>query len=146
MEIIILDKRLNLDMLKPATGGSAGIDLYSCIFRKITLCPGDTITIKTGVSIHIKDRNYAGFIYPRSGLGSKGIVLGNLTGVIDAYYQGEIIVNLWNRHTESVIAIEPMMRIAQLVIQPILVPTFNQVDEFSEETDRGSNGFGSSGQ
>lgn len=150
MEIKILDKRLTLDMLKPATSGSAGIDLYACINNPVTLRPGETVSIPSGIAIHIKDMFYGGFVYPRSGLGSKnGIVLGNLTGVIDSDYTGEIMLTIWNRSAEinpPFFVIKPMMRIAQLVIQPVLVPNLIHVDEFSEETERGDGGFGSTGQ
>ena len=128
-----------------ATPGSAGIDLKAAsIIRATGIYPGDQELIGTGVSIHIKDPGYAGMIIPRSGLGQKGIVLGNLVGLIDSDYQGEIMVLLWNRGNE-VVRIEYMDRIAQLVIVPVVQAKFEIVQEF-EQSQRGTGGFGSTGK
>ena len=127
-----------------ATSGSAGIDLRACIDHPITLNPNQSELIPTGLAVYISDPEYAGLILPRSGLGHKyGIVLGNLTGLIDSDYQGPLMVSLWNRGTDSYI-INPMDRIAQFIIIPVAKFTFEEVDTF-EETRRGSGGFGSSG-
>lgn len=128
-----------------ATPGSAGVDLKAAsIIGAIEIYPGDQELIGTGVSVHIKDPGYAGMIIPRSGLGKKGIVLGNLVGLIDSDYQGEIKVLLWNRGNE-VVKIEYMDRIAQLVIVPIVQAQFEIVQEF-EQSQRGQGGFGSTGK
>ena len=132
-----------------ATPGSAGIDLKAASFGNgneglIEIYPGDQHLIGTGVSIHIKDPGYAGMIIPRSSMGKKGIVLGNLVGLIDSDYQGEIKVLLWNRGNE-VVKIERMDRIAQLVIVPVVQAQFEIVQEF-EQSQRGAGGFGSTGK
>jgi dUTP pyrophosphatase len=128
-----------------ASTGSAGLDLRACIDQVQTLNPGDTFLIPTGISIYIKDSNYAAVILPRSGLGHKhGIVLGNLVGLIDSDYQGELLVSCWNR-SKNVFLINPLERIAQLVILPVMQATFNKVDQFPE-TERGEGGFGSTGK
>ena len=128
-----------------ATPGSAGIDLKAAsIIRAIEIYPGDQELIRTGIAIHIKDPGYAGMIIPRSGLGKRGVVLGNLVGLIDSDYQGEIKVLLWNRGSE-VVKIEHMDRIAQLVIVPIVQAKFEIVQEF-EQSQRGAGGFGSTGK
>jgi len=128
-----------------ASKGSAGLDLRACIDHVQTLNPGETFLIPTGISIYIKDSNYAAVILPRSGLGHKhGIVLGNLVGLIDSDYQGELLVSCWNR-SENAFLINPLERIAQLVILPVMQATFNKVDQFSE-TERGEGGFGSTGK
>ena len=132
-----------------ATPGSAGVDLKVASFSEwnvglIEIYPGDQELIGTGVSIHINDPGYAGMIIPRSGLGKKGIVLGNLVGLIDSDYQGEIMVLLWNRGND-IVKIEYMDRIAQLVIVPVVQAQFEIVQEF-EQSQRGTGGFGSTGK
>jgi dUTP pyrophosphatase len=128
-----------------ASKGSAGLDLRACIEHVQTLNPGETFLIPTGISIYIKDPNYAAVILPRSGLGHKhGIVLGNLVGLIDSDYQGELLVSCWNR-SENAFLINPLERIAQLVILPVMQAKFNKVEQFSE-TERGEGGFGSTGK
>lgn len=128
-----------------ATSGSAGLDLRACIDEAIDIMPGETKLVPTGLAIHIADPGYAALILPRSGLGHKhGIVLGNLVGLIDSDYQGQLMVSTWNRGTEP-FTLNPMERLAQLVIVPVLQVGFNVVDEF-EESDRGTGGFGSTGK
>jgi dUTP pyrophosphatase len=128
-----------------ASKGSAGLDLRACIEHVQTLNPGETFLIPTGISIYIKDPNYAAMILPRSGLGHKhGIVLGNLVGLIDSDYQGELLVSCWNR-SKNAFLINPLERIAQLVILPVMQAKFNKVEQFSE-TERGEGGFGSTGK
>ena len=143
----ILDPRLGSDFPLPsyATPGSAGLDLRAMLPEDVTLEPGQTLLIPTGLSIYIADPGLAAMILPRSGLGHKhGIVLGNLVGLIDSDYQGEIMVSVWNRSRES-FTINPLDRIAQLVIVPVLQVAFNVVDDFST-SERGAGGFGSTGQ
>ena len=128
-----------------ATEGSAGLDLRAMLDEPLTLNPGETKLIKTGLAIHLADPGYAALILPRSGLGHKhGIVLGNLVGLIDSDYQGELMVSTWNRGTAP-FTIEPMERIAQLVIVPVVQMQMNIVDDF-EASDRGAGGFGSTGK
>ena len=128
-----------------ASKGSAGLDLRACIEHVQTINPGETFLIPTGISIYIKDPNYAAVILPRSGLGHKhGIVLGNLVGLIDSDYQGELLVSCWNR-SKNAFLINPLERIAQLVVLPVLQANFNLVDEFAK-SDRGEGGFGSTGK
>jgi len=128
-----------------ASEGSAGLDLRACISNPIDLEPGKTELIPTGISIYIKDPGYAALILPRSGLGHKhGIVLGNLVGLIDSDYQGELFISTWNRGLTS-FSIKPLDRIAQLVIVPVSQATFNLVSKFTE-SDRGTGGFGSTGK
>ena len=128
-----------------ASKGSAGLDLRACIEHVQTINPGETFLIPTGISIYIKDHNYAAVILPRSGLGHKhGIVLGNLVGLIDSDYQGELLVSCWNR-SKNAFLINPLERIAQLVILPVIQAKFNLVDEFTE-SERGRGGFGSTGK
>ena len=128
-----------------ATPGSAGIDLKAVsIIRAIEIYPGDQELISTGIAIHIKDPGYAGMIIPRSGLGKRGVVLGNLVGLIDSDYQGEIKVLLWNRGND-IVQIDHMDRIAQLVIVPVVQAQFEIVQEF-EQSQRGAGGFGSTGK
>ncbi len=127
-----------------ATKGSAGLDLRAAVIDKIHLRPNETLLIPTGLSIFIEDKNYAATLLPRSGLGHKnGIVLGNLVGLIDSDYQGELMISCWNRGKESYF-IEPMERIAQMVFIRVEHPEFEIVEEF-QNTDRGDKGFGSSG-
>ncbi len=128
-----------------ATPGSAGIDLKAAsIIRAIEIYPGDQELIRTGIAIHIKDPGYAGMIIPRSGLGKRGVVLGNLVGLIDSDYQGEIKVLLWNRGND-IVQIDHMDRIAQLVIVPVVQAQFEIVQDF-EKSQRGAGGFGSTGK
>ena len=147
IDIKILDNRLKSLMPSYATPGSAGVDLRACLVysdNAIELEPGSKKTIRTGIAIHIKDPGYAAIVLPRSGLGMKGLVLGNLVGLIDSDYQGEIKICAWNRSSES-IRIECFDRIAQLVIVPTVQAEFNLVDEF-EASARGEGGFGSTGK
>ena len=127
-----------------ATPGSAGLDLRACITEPLVIEPGETRLVPTGLAIHIADPGYAALILPRSGLGHKhGIVLGNLIGLIDSDYQGQLMVSTWNRGDKA-FTLNPLDRLAQLVIVPILQVGFNVVDEFGEST-RGTGGFGSTG-
>ena len=144
IDVKILDPRMQDQLPRYATAASAGLDLRACIDAPVRLAPGQTELIPTGLSIYIADPGYAGMILPRSGLGHKhGIVLGNLVGLIDADYQGPLMVSAWNR-SQSEFVLNPMERLAQLVIVPVQQVQFNIVTEFSE-TDRGSGGFGSTG-
>lgn len=147
VEYKILDKRLGNEIEMPhyATRGSAGLDLRACIDAPLTVNPGETVLIPTGMAIHLDDAGLAAMILPRSGLGHKhGIVLGNLVGLIDSDYQGELKVSCWNRgDTAYTIAVGE--RIAQLVIVPVLQPVFTEVTEFGDSTDRGVGGFGHTG-
>ena len=141
----ILDDRIK-ELPAYATPGSAGLDLRACLDETIHLAPGQTQLIPTGLAVHIADHNYAAMLLPRSGLGHKhGIVLGNLVGLIDSDYQGPLMVSLWNR-SQDTFTIEPMDRIAQMVIVPVIQPTFHLVDDFNDESSRGIGGFGSTGQ
>jgi len=143
----LLDARLGDQFPLPAyaTDGSAGLDLRAMVEAPLTLSPGDTELLPTGLAIHIGDAGYAGMILPRSGLGHKhGIVLGNLVGLIDSDYQGQLMVSCWNRGN-SAFTIEPGERIAQLVIVPVMQVALTQVDEFDDSA-RGEGGFGHSGR
>ena len=145
VDVKILDPRVKEKMPAYATVGSAGLDLRAMLDEPLTLRPGETKLIKTGLAIHLADPGYAALILPRSGVGHKhGIVLGNLVGLIDSDYQGELMVSTWNRGQE-VFTIEPMERIAQLVIVPVVQMQMNIVDDF-EASDRGAGGFGSTGK
>lgn len=140
-------KRLHSKALNPSYGtpGSAGLDLGACIDSPLTLEPGQTELVPTGLAIHIHDPGYAAMILPRSGLGHKhGIVLGNLVGLIDSDYQGELMISCWNR-SDQAFTITPGDRIAQLVIVPVMQATFQWVEEF-DSSDRGKAGFGSTGR
>ena len=144
-DIKILDTRLNEQLPAYATTGSAGLDLRACIDEVMTLAPGETELIPTGIAIHLADPNFAAMILPRSGLGHKhGIVLGNLVGLIDSDYQGQIFVSCWNRG-QTAFQLNPMERIAQLVVVPVVQLEFNVVEEF-DQSDRGEGGFGSTGK
>jgi dUTP pyrophosphatase len=146
IQLKILDQRIGKQIPLPAhaTEGSAGMDLRACIDATITLNPGETELIPTGIAIHINDPGLAATILPRSGLGHKhGIVLGNLVGLIDSDYQGQLFVSCWNRGNNS-FTIEPGDRIAQLVFVPVIQADFEVVDEF-DDSDRGAGGFGHSG-
>ncbi len=143
----ILDPRLRGEFPLPAyaTDGAAGLDLRACVDAPVTLAPGDTQLIRTGLAIHIGDPALAAVILPRSGLGHKhGIVLGNLVGLIDSDYQGELLVSCWNRGKES-FNIQPGERIAQLVFVPVVRAHFDIVDEF-DASNRGAGGFGHTGR
>ena len=145
IDVQLLDARLKDAPPAYATTGSAGLDLRACLDAAITLQPGDTQLIPTGMAIHLADPGLAAMILPRSGLGHKhGIVLGNLVGLIDSDYQGQLFVSTWNRG-KAAFTIEPMERIAQLVVVPVLQVGFNIVDSF-EDSSRGSGGFGSTGK
>jgi dUTP pyrophosphatase len=141
-----LDARLKDDRYAPqyATPGSAGIDLRACIEIAVKIHPGETILVPTGIAIHLSDPGLAAMILPRSGLGHKhGIVLGNLVGLIDSDYQGEIFVSTWNRGHDT-FTLNPLDRLAQLVVVPVVQVAFNVVDEFPA-SERGAGGFGSTG-
>ncbi|ART80347.1 deoxyuridine 5'-triphosphate nucleotidohydrolase [Oceanisphaera avium] len=147
IELKILDSRVGAEFPLPqyATPGSAGLDLRACLDAPLTLAPGETQLLPTGMAIHIKDPALCATILPRSGLGHKhGIVLGNLVGLIDSDYQGQLMVSCWNRG-HSTFTIEPGERIAQLVILPIVQAQFTVVEEFAQ-SERGAGGFGSSGR
>ncbi|MCW7555250.1 dUTP diphosphatase [Endozoicomonas gorgoniicola] len=143
----ILDNRLGNEFPMPAhaTDGSAGIDLRACINEALTLEPGQTELLPTGMAIHIEDSSLAAMILPRSGLGHKhGVVLGNLVGLIDSDYQGQLMVSCWNRGNTT-FTVEPGERIAQLVLVPVVQAELDIVDSF-EESDRGTGGFGHTGK
>jgi dUTP pyrophosphatase len=145
MDVKILDARLKDNLPAYATPGAAGLDLRACLDAPIELAPGATTLVPTGMAIHLEDPTLAAMILPRSGLGHKhGIVLGNLVGLIDSDYQGQLFVSVWNRGNSS-FTIQPLERIAQLVIVPVVQVAFNIVDEFAE-SDRGEGGFGSTGK
>lgn len=145
IDLKILDPRMRDQLPAYATGGSAGLDLRACIDAPLTIEPGETHLVPTGLAIHIADPGYAAIILPRSGLGHKhGIVMGNLVGLIDSDYQGQLMVSTWNRgHTAF--TLHPLDRLAQLVIVPVLQVAFNVVEEF-DTTERGTGGFGSTGK
>jgi dUTP pyrophosphatase len=147
VEFKIIDPRLGNEIPLPhyATEGSAGMDLRACIEQPVTLHPGQTELIGTGIAIWLKDPSFVGIVVPRSGLGYKhGIVLGNLMGVIDSDYQGEIKVPLWNRSNKPY-TVEVGERIAQYMVMPVLHPELTQVEVFSDASARGEGGFGSTG-
>lgn len=144
VELKVLRAQMAEHLPQYATPGSAGLDLRACLDEALTLAPGETRLVPTGIAIHLADPGYAAMILPRSGLGHKhGIVLGNLVGLIDSDYQGELMVSLWNRGTEP-FTLAPLERMAQLVIVPVLQAAFRVVDEFAA-SQRGSGGFGSTG-
>ncbi|WP_320819836.1 dUTP diphosphatase [Thalassolituus sp.] len=147
LQVKVLDPRLgdSIPMPEYATSGSAGLDLRACIDAPVTLNPGDTVLVKTGLSIYIQDPGLAAVILPRSGLGHKhGIVLGNLVGLIDSDYQGELMVSCWNRGKDA-FTLDIGERLAQLVLVPVVQAQFELVTEF-DETERGEGGFGHSGR
>jgi dUTP pyrophosphatase len=145
IDLQVLDARMAEQIPTYATPGSAGLDLRACLDQAVTLAPGQTTLIPTGLAIHIADPGLAALILPRSGLGHKhGIVLGNLVGLIDSDYQGQLMVSCWNRG-QSEFTIQPFERIAQLVIVPVVQATFRRVDTF-DASSRGQGGFGSTGQ
>ena len=147
VKVKLLDPRIGKEFPLPqhATAGSAGMDLRACLKEPLVLAPGDTALIPSGIAIHIGDPGYAAVLLPRSGLGHKhGIVLGNLVGLIDSDYQGEVLVSCWNRGKES-FTVKPGERIAQMVILPVVQAQFEVVSDF-EESKRGAGGFGHSGK
>lgn len=147
IKVKILDARIGTEFPLPhyATGGSAGLDLRACLKEPLNLAPGGTALIPSGIAIHIGDPGYAAVLLPRSGLGHKhGIVLGNLVGLIDSDYQGEVLVSCWNRGHEA-FTVQPGERIAQMVILPVVQARFEVVPEF-EASARGAGGFGHSGR
>jgi dUTP pyrophosphatase len=145
LDIKILDARMRDYLPAYATPGSAGLDLRACLDQAITLEPGQTTLVPTGLAIHIEDPGYAALILPRSGLGHKhGVVLGNLVGLIDSDYQGQLMISTWNRG-DTAFTLNPLERLAQLVIVPVVQATFNIVDDFAQ-SERGAGGFGSTGK
>ena len=145
LDLKILDARMRDYLPAYATPGSAGLDLRACLDAALVLQPGDTALVPTGLAVHVGDAGYAALILPRSGLGHKhGIVLGNLVGLIDSDYQGPLMVSCWNRGSVA-FTVQPLERIAQLVIVPVVQARFRVVDEF-DATDRGVRGFGSTGR
>lgn len=147
VQVKVLDTRLGSEWPMPnyATTGSAGLDLRACVDEAIQIEPGQTVLVKTGMAIYIEDANYAGLILPRSGLGHKhGIVLGNLVGLIDSDYQGELMVSVWNR-SQTTFTLEPGERLAQYVLVPVMQAQFDIVEDFVA-SDRGAGGFGHTGQ
>jgi len=145
IDVRILDERIRSSLPSYATGGAAGMDLRACIDAPIALAPGDTSLVPTGIAIHIGDPGYAAILLPRSGLGHKhGIVLGNLVGLIDADYQGPLMVSCWNRGREPYV-LNPLDRLAQLVVVPVARAAFRVVDAFDASV-RAEGGFGSTGR
>jgi dUTP pyrophosphatase len=145
LEVKILDQRMRGMLPHYATAGAAGLDLRACLERDLRLEPGESRLVSTGIAIHVGDPGYAAIILPRSGLGAKsGIVLGNLVGLIDSDYQGPLMVSLWNRGREP-FTVQPMDRIAQLVVIPVAQVEFEVVEDFTASA-RGAGGFGSTGQ
>ena len=146
LDVKVMDERLREMLPNYATPGSAGLDLRACLDQPLTLQANAWQLLPTGMAIHLKDPNYAALILPRSGLGHKhGIVLGNLVGLIDSDDQGQLMVSAWNR-SDVAFTIEPMERIAQLVIVPVVQAQFNLVDDFDTSTERGAGGYGSTGK
>jgi dUTP pyrophosphatase len=146
LDVKILDARMRDQLPQYATPGSAGLDLRACLDAPLTLQPNAWQLVPTGLAIHLKDPGYAAMLLPRSGLGHKhGIVLGNLVGLIDSDYQGQLMVSCWNR-SDMAFTIEPMERIAQMVIVPVVQARFNVVEEFGDVTERGAGGYGSTGK
>ncbi|WP_340619932.1 dUTP diphosphatase [Xenorhabdus siamensis] len=147
IDVKILDSRIGQEFPLPtyATPGSAGLDLRACLDNAVELAPGQTELLPTGIAIHIADEQLAAIILPRSGLGHKhGVVLGNLVGLIDSDYQGQLMISVWNRGDKT-FTIEPGERIAQMVFVPVVQAEFNLVEDF-ESTERGAGGFGHSGR
>ena len=145
LDLKILDARMREQLPAYATTGSAGLDLRACLDEPLTLQPGETALVPTGLAIHVGDPGYAALILPRSGLGHKhGIVLGNLVGLIDSDYQGQLMISTWNRG-QTTFTLNPMERLAQLVIVPVVQAEFNIVDDF-DVSERGAGGFGSTGK
>jgi len=145
LDVKVLDARLRGSLPQYATAGAAGLDLRACLDKPLTLAPGASELVPSGIAIHLDDPGLAAVVLPRSGLGHKhGIVLGNLVGLIDSDYQGQIMVSVWNRG-QAAFTIQPMERIAQLVVVPVVQVRLNVVEEF-EESQRGAGGFGSTGK
>lgn len=145
IDIKIMDERMRALLPAYATPGSAGLDLRACIDAPLTIEAGATVLVPTGLAIHVADPGYCAMILPRSGMGHKnGIVLGNLVGLIDSDYQGQLMISTWNRGQSSFV-LQPLDRLAQLVIVPVVQVAFNIVDAF-DASDRGTGGFGSTGQ
>lgn len=145
LDVRILDARLSADLPRYATHGSAGLDLRACIDAPMTLKPGESNLVASGIAIHLGDRGLAAMILPRSGLGHKhGIVLGNLVGLIDSDYQGQIFVSMWNRGQHEY-TVQPLERIAQLIVVPVVQVELNIVDDFVE-SERAAGGFGHTGR
>ena len=145
LDVKILDPRLRDNLPQYSTAGAAGLDLRACIDKPLELAPGTADLVPSGIAIHLADPGLAAVVLPRSGLGHKhGIVLGNLVGLIDSDYQGQVMVSLWNR-SEAAFTINPMDRIAQLVVVPVVQVKLNVVEEFSA-SERGAGGFGSTGK
>lgn len=147
VQVKLLDPRVGKEWPLPtyATAGSAGLDLRACLDDAIGIEPGQTVLVKTGMAIYIQDTQFAGMILPRSGLGHKhGIVLGNLVGLIDSDYQGELMISVWNRG-QTTFRLEPGERLAQYVLVPVVQAEFEQVEDFVA-TDRGAGGFGHTGK
>ena len=145
LDVKILDPRMRGQLPQYATDGSAGLDLRACIDEPLTLAPGQTELVPTGIAIHLDDPGLAAVILPRSGLGHKhGIVLGNLVGLIDSDYQGQVFVSTWNRGTVPFV-LKPMERLAQLVVVPVVQVALNVVEDFADSA-RGAGGFGSTGK
>ena len=146
IDVKILDERMRDQLPQYATPGSAGLDLRACLDEPITLGPNEWQLVSTGIAIHLADPGFAAMILPRSGLGHKhGIVLGNLVGLIDSDYQGPLMVSAWNRSTTAFV-LNPMERLAQLVIVPVVQAEFNCVDDFNAPSLRGEGGYGSTGR
>lgn len=146
VDVKVMDPRMANQLPSYATPGSAGLDLRACLDAPLTLAPNAWQLIPTGLAIHLADEGFAAMILPRSGLGHKhGIVLGNLVGLIDSDYQGQLMVSAWNR-SDVPFTIEPMERIAQMVIVPVVQASFRVVENFAEVSERGSGGYGSTGR
>jgi dUTP diphosphatase len=145
LDVKVLDERIRANLPAYATAGSAGLDLRACVDEPVTLRPGESALIPSGLAIHLGDPGLAAIVIPRSGLGHKhGIVLGNLVGLIDSDYQGQLMVSCWNRGKEPFV-VNPLERIAQLVVVPVVQVELNVVDAFAESA-RGAGGFGSTGK
>lgn len=145
IDLKVLDERLRDPLPRYASIGAAGLDLRACLEKPLTLAPGDVTLVPTGLAIHIQTPGYAALILPRSGLGHQhGIVLGNLVGLIDSDYQGQLMVSIWNR-SQRHFTLQPFERMAQLVVVPVMQVEFNLVDDFSASA-RGGKGFGSTGK
>lgn len=146
IDVKIMDPRMTEHLPAYATPGSAGLDLRACLDEPLTLAPNAWQLVPTGLAVHLADSAYAAMLLPRSGLGHKhGIVLGNLVGLIDSDYQGQLMVSCWNR-SPTTFTIEPMERIAQMVIVPVVQAQFRVVDDFAAASERGAGGYGSTGR